>query len=251
MTSEARPERTTLRRHGSDRARRGRIAFGLSLLLVLLALASSRSAAAAEPEPEPAREAKWGEWVAADEGMTPGDMRLGIHAQHIALADSRVGGGKRGRDYGFRRPLVYTVELGFSAFTSKNLSVGVLFQPAAFGGQDGVPTADGERPAHTRSPFVLGMGLLVEGGFSLGPLLFRPGMATGGRGVMLIQDRSGKQSPPAVAQWFVDLRGTTEIALGKSAAIGVGMSLDVLRPTDWGTFGYLSWRFGDVAKVTR
>lgn len=198
--------------------------------------------------PAVAAEDRWGRWVPADQGLTAADMRFGLHVIHLSLKDSSVGDGKRGIDYGFRRPAAYVPELTFSAFTSRHFSAGVMLQPASFGAQDAPVTVSGE--SHTRSPFILGIGAVVEGGWSFGPILLRPGIATGPRGVLLIQDRSGKQSPPGTFQWFFQARAAAEVEVTRSFAIGVGASTDVLRPLDWGAFGYMSWRFNDVAGAT-
>lgn len=211
------------------------IAFVAALLVTQPALAQTK-------------EEKWGQWAPADEGMIPVDVRFGLHVTHISLRNSGVGDGKVGGDYGFDRPAVYVPELSIAAFSSRHFVWGLMFQFGGFGAQDMAATTTG---GHTRSPFLLGMGVTLEGAWSAGPILFRPGIATGPRVLMLIEDRSGKQSPPAVAQWFIHGRVAAEIELSGPIALGAGVSADALRPVDWGGFGYLSWRIGNVSRATR
>lgn len=194
------------------------------------------------------KEEKWGQWAPADEGLLPLDFRMGLHVTHVSLRSSGVGDGKRGSDYGFDRPAVYVPEMTFSAFTAQHFAFGIMFQPAGFGGQDMAATTPSE---HTRTPYLLGVGAVFEGAWSAGPILFRPGIVTGPRVLMLIEDRSGKQSPPAVVQYFVHGRVAAELALSRAFALGAGVSTDALRPLDWGGFGYLAWRVHDVSGATR
>src|SRR5437868_5558013 len=104
-------------------------------MVVALSLSLSSRAFASEPEPE-----RWGRWVTADEGMMPLDVRIGLHVTHLSLRRSPVGDEKHGIDYGFDHPTVFVPELTFSAFAAKHLSVGLLLQPAGFGGQDAPAT---------------------------------------------------------------------------------------------------------------
>jgi len=216
----------------------------LAMMMTVACMGATQSASAAEEG-----DSTWGRWAPADRGMTALDFRIGMHMTHVTVGDTAVGNGKRGAYYGFRSPTVWMPELTFSAFTSKHLSLGVVMQTVSFGSQDAPVVEPNAR--HTRSPMVLGLGAVVEAGYSVGPFLFRPGMATGPRAVMLLQDRSGKQSPPAAAQWFMHVKVATEIELSRSFALGIGASTDALRPMDWGAFTYLSWRFNDVRSATQ
>lgn len=233
------------------------------VVLMTIAWSLTTNNAGAEPEPQAGtpsatlttnstrstNEDAWGRWAPADKDLLPFDFRMGFHMTHMSIASTSVGDGKRGVDYGFRSPRVYVPELAFSAFTSRHLSFGLVMQVMSFGSQD-APLSDPQSARYTRSPMVMGIGALIEGGYSAGPVLFRPGVATGPRAIMLIEDRSGKQSPPVGAQWFMHVRGAAELEVTRSFAIGVGASTDVLRPLDWGAFAYLVWRLNDVRGAT-
>lgn len=201
--------------------------------------------------PVRADDARWGRWAPADDGSTPFDFRTGLHVTHVTLRDTSVGGGRVGRDYGFDQPTVFVPELAFSAMTSRHVSLGLVLQPIGFGAQDVDAPADAGAARYTRTPFVLGLGALVEGAWSFGSLLVRPRLATGPRVLFLSEDRTGRQSPPTAAQWFLHGRLAAEIELARWLALGAGASTDVIRPLDWGAFGYVSWRTGDFAAATR